>query len=126
MDEERRAGRGVAGKGAEWEERPRDLGGHCIAPKLLAARFHRPKWEAHCPEEGSGTPLHGLHCPFRAAFGPMSQRSQAPAGCGAQESEQQAWLWGWGQRVAQDWDWSGNRHHLWLVPCGSQAPMTLA
>lgn len=54
MGEERRAGWGVAGKGAEWEERLGGLGGHCIAPQLLAARFCSLMWEARCPEAGVG------------------------------------------------------------------------
>lgn len=34
------------------------------------------------------------------------------------------WLWGWGprgHRTSQE-----TRHHLWLIPYGSQTPMTLA
>lgn len=44
-----------------------------------------------------------LRCPFRAACGPMSYRSQAR---GAEESEQHVWLWGWGEGTQ---DQSGNQ-----------------
>lgn len=64
-----------------------------------------------------------LHCPFGAAVVLRHGDPRLLRVVGAEESEQHMRFWGLGvrgHRTTQE-----TRHYLWLVPCSSQAPVTL-
>lgn len=88
--------------------------GYEAGDQLLTSRFCRPTlYRGPAILEGRGW-----------SRSRVLERRQSSTGPGAEESERHVWLWGWGvrgHRTSQE-----TRHHLWLIPYGSQAPTTLA